>query len=94
MVNSSRGVGDRYHEHGPPQPSDYGLFGPDSMQTCRHDFVVAFRVCLDQRDLPAAAVAQPGHGRASSSSTGPLSEAHSGMRQKLSVPMVLSGVLR
>ena len=93
-MSSSRGVCNRYHEQGSPQPSDYGLFGPDSMQTCRHDFVMALRVSWDQSDLLPTAAAQPGNGRASSSSTGPSSEAHSGMRQKLSVSMDLSGAVR
>lgn len=64
------------------------------MQTCRHDFVLTFRVCLDQCDLPTTAMVQTGYGRASSSSTVPSSEAHSGMRQMLSDPTVLSGALR
>jgi len=93
-VNSSRGVSDRYNEHGLPQPSDYGLFGPDSMQTCRHDFVATFRVCLDKCDLPTTAAVQQGNGRRSSSSTVPSSEAHSGMRQMMSDPTVLPGALR
>lgn len=93
-VNSSRGVGDRYHEHGPTQPNEYGLFGPDSIQTCRHDFVVAFQVSLDQCDPPTTAAVQPGNGRASSRSTVPSSEAHSGMRQMLSDPTVQHGALR
>jgi hypothetical protein len=93
-VNSSRGVCDRYNEHDLPQPSDHRLFGPDSMQTCRHDFLVTFRVCLDQCDLPTTAVVRSGNGRASSRSTEPSSEAHSGMRQMLSDPTVLFGALR
>ena len=93
-VNSSRGVCDRYHEHGLPQPSVYNRFVPESMKTYKHDDVVALRVCLNQCDPAGISVAQSGHGWASPDSTVPSSEAHSGMRQKRSVPMVQSGALR
>ena len=94
LVNSSRGVRDRYHEHGFPQSSGDGLPGAVSMQTCSYHPVFTVLVSPGLRDPALLAVAQTGNRSMAPISEALSSEAHSGMLHKMCDAMSLWSALR